>query len=764
MAGHVVKVSVVADTKQFAKTFRSIKEEAGLDRLAGAAKEAAATLAKVGAAAATAVGGIVAKGVSMAADLEQSIGSVEAVFKENAGQVAEWSKKSATALGITRNDYNELATLIGSQLKNAGVAMDELGPKTNDLIGLGADLSAMFGGTTKEAVEAISSALKGERDPIEKYGVSLKQAAIDAKAAEMGFTKVGNSFSNEAQAAATMALIMEQTSDAHGAFGRETDTLAHQIQVLKAQLKDAWTQLGMYFLPIVTRVVKFLSDNFQPAAAALASIWQERVVPRLKDAADVFQTSVLPVLQSLYERVVQNVVPAVIRFAQAAGETLMPIIREIPGFLKDWGPAIIGGVAAFETMTKVAEWFNNLKTAVNAAKTAFNALKVAFATNPIGLVVIAVAALVAGFVYLFQHSEAFRASVQQVWEQIKTGAAALAEWFTTTLLPTLTQWWEQLKAVFQAGWDFLKATWETIGKPVFDILMTVVDGIAQHWGEIWNGIMTVVSGVWQAISGIISGALDVIEGVLNVFTGILTLDWGKTWDGIKSIVSGAWSIIKGVVGGAIDVVKGVISGGMGLIKGVWSGAWNGIKSFLSTAWNGIKNGVTTGISNVVSTIRGLPGKAMSALGNIGSTLLNAGKNLIQGFLNGINSAFNRVKSRLKQLTSWLPSWKGPADVDARLLQPAGTLIIKGLIKGLESQYGNVRDSLGHLTGIIGGTDLGALNVAGLTGTVPLGTQVFAPTINVHALNATDETGRMIQNALDEWQISNAQRTAGRISA
>jgi len=117
-------------------------------------------------------------------------------------------------------------------------------------IGLGADLSSMFGGTTREAVEALSSALKGERDPIERYGVSLKQAEIDAKAAALGFQKVGGSFSNEAQQAATLALIMEQTKDAHGNFARESDTYAHKVQVLSQQWENFTTGLGQAFLPV----------------------------------------------------------------------------------------------------------------------------------------------------------------------------------------------------------------------------------------------------------------------------------------------------------------------------------------------------------------------------------------------------------------------------------------------------------------------------------------------------------------------------------
>ena len=148
--------------------------------------------------------------VAGAGELQQSAGAIQSVFKGSAADMLAWSTDASTAVGLTQNEFNELGTLIGSQLKNGGTAMDELAPKTNSLIGVGADLASMFGGTTADAVGALSSALKGERDPIEKYGVSLNQAKIDAEAAALGFTKVGGSLSAEANQAATLSLIMKQ--------------------------------------------------------------------------------------------------------------------------------------------------------------------------------------------------------------------------------------------------------------------------------------------------------------------------------------------------------------------------------------------------------------------------------------------------------------------------------------------------------------------------------------------------------------------------
>lgn len=216
-------------------------------------------------------------GIKGASELQQSVGAVSAIFKEGAGQMTAWSDTAATAVGLTKNEYNELGSLIGSQLKNGGTAMDELAPKTNQLIGLGADLSSMFGGDTRTAVEALSSALKGERDPIEKYGVSLNQAKIDAEAAALGFEKVGGSLSTEAQQAATLSLIMKQTADAHGNFASEADTLAGKQQRLSAMWENGKTAIMESLIPALSSVTGWFIDKL-PAGILFAKDTLQEIV------------------------------------------------------------------------------------------------------------------------------------------------------------------------------------------------------------------------------------------------------------------------------------------------------------------------------------------------------------------------------------------------------------------------------------------------------------------------------------------------------
>lgn len=733
MAGHVVKVSVVAETKNFSRAFKGLAKETGLTNLASAGKQAVTTLATVAAAGAAAIGVAGAKAVSAAADLEQSTGAIEAVFKSGADQMKAYADTAASTVGLTKNEYQELGTLLGAQLKNGGTSIDQLAGKTNDLIGVAADLSAQFGGSTSDAVAALSSALKGERDPIERYGVSLKQASIDAKAAELGFQKVGGSFDNEAQQAATLALIMEQTADAHGAFAREGDTLAHQVQVLKAHFGDFAAKAGTLVLPMVTALATAALDHLVPALESL-STWakdvaipalqdfaarlQATVVPKIKQAAAVFQTEIRPRLQALIDWLTTTVPPAVSR---------------VVAFFEKFGPAIAAAAGVIGTFVAGFKAFNKIKTIIGAAKTAWAALNATMAANPIFLVIAAIAALVAIFVALYQNNETFRAAVDAAWAQIQ--------------------------AAWDAVWPQLQAAWASYGQPIVDLIINVFQGLAANWDTIWQGISTVVSGVWQVISSVISTVVGVISGIIQVWTSALSGDWQGVWDGIKQIVSSVWSGIQGVISGALSIVRGYITGALGVISGVFSGVWSSISSTVSGAWSGITGAISSGVSSAISTISSLPSRALSALGNLGSLLIGAGKSLIQGFINGISSMIGSVQSTLGNLTSNLTSWKGPADYDAVLLTPAGRLVIDGFIRGLESRYGAVRRSLGALTGMVADTDAGSLGLpdaSGLAGIRARGGLTIHVTANM--LHPSIDAGRVIAQSISQYtRLNGADR-------
>jgi hypothetical protein len=196
----------------------------------------------------------------VASDMQQAAGAVEAVFTSEAEGIKKVADSAAQNVGIAEDQYLQLASVLGSQLKNLGTDQDELGGKTADLIELGADLSAMYGGTAADAVNALSSLLRGERDPIERYGVSIKQSDINARLAAEGLSELTGEAQKAAELQATLAILTEQTSSAQGRFAAEADTASGAQQRANAAWRDAQASLGEAFLPLVARGADLLSE------------------------------------------------------------------------------------------------------------------------------------------------------------------------------------------------------------------------------------------------------------------------------------------------------------------------------------------------------------------------------------------------------------------------------------------------------------------------------------------------------------------------
>ena len=444
-------------------------------------------------------------------NLEQSVGGIGAVFKDSSAQMLAWSDSAATAVGLSKNEYNELATVLGAQLKNAGTAMDELGPKTNDLIGVGADLASMFGGTTREAIESITSALRGERDPIEKYGVSLNQAAVDAKAAELGFKKVGGSLSTEANQAASLAIIMEQTADAHGNFAKETDTLANRQQVAAAQWDNLKTKLGEMFLPALTNVMTFVTDKG---------------------------------------------IPALERMSGALGAIVGTISNNLP-----WLAVLavtFGAVAA-------ATWLANggLLAMSGGIKAVFLAISTGIKSIPvIGWVIAAIGLLVAALTWFFTKTETGQAIWEKVWNGIKVAAAAVVDWFKTYALPV----WDTVMAALGTALSWL---WSSVVKPVFGFIGNIAVWL---WNSVIKPVFGFIIALWK---NVLAPTLEwlwnsVFKPVFN-FIGALIKTW---WAGVKVIFNALISFWKNVLSPTITWLKNTFQAIFLLIGAIIKAWWN----------------------------------------------------------------------------------------------------------------------------------------------------------------------------------------------
>ncbi|MCG8926654.1 hypothetical protein [Lentzea sp. CC55] len=222
--------------------------------------------------------------------------------------------------------------------------------------------------------------------------------------------------------------------------------------------------------------------------------------------------------------------------------------------------------------------------------------------------------------------------------------------------------------------------------------------LASYLGE---NFAEVLSGLASAFSG----AFAAMKGYWDVFAGFFTADWGRVWRGVKEIASGIWSMISG----AFSIFLGSnmvapLTESLGQMRERWSAGWQDLQSKSRSAMQFMSDAVRDGVNDVINWVRGIPGRIVSSLGPLGQLLVDAGRQVIDGFLAGIRSAFGRVQAALSELTALLPDWKGPAPRDRTILRGAGQLVIDGFIDGLESRYDAVRKSLRGLTDDVADTD------------------------------------------------------------
>lgn len=518
----------------------------GANQAQGAMGKLGATMRGLAAPAAAALGGIVALGkaaVDSASRSEQAMGSLDSVFGEQSSTVQQWAADAAENVGLAKSEYAELAAVMGASLKNMGLSTKDAAGATEQLVSLGADLSAAFGGSSKQAVEALNSALRGEADPAERYGLSLKQATIQAELAAKGQDKLTGAALQQAKAQAIITLATKQASGVVGQFSREQDTAAGSAQRAAAAFENAKADLGQALLPVVKAV-----------------------------AAEVAKFSAF---LSQNKSAVQAVGLVVAGFA--AG------ILAVNVAMKAW--AVIQGVVTVATKVwAAAQWL------VNAAMSA----------NPVGLIIAAIAAFVAGIVLLWNKSEGFRNAILAIWAAIRKAAEVA---------------WAAVTTVVMIVVDKVKAIW------------TAFVGVLV---SIWNGIKTAASNVWNWVVSVVTGVRDVIAGIWNAYVGALT----AAWSGVRTAAETVWGWVTSVV----TTVKDTVTNIWRTFVGALSAIWRPIADTAAAVWDG----VTTAVIRVKDTIVAIWDGVAATVGPI-----------LDGIVWAWDHSIGWLISRIQDALSWL---------------------------------------------------------------------------------------------------------------
>lgn len=538
-------IRVVADTKGAKKP---------LDDSASRVDKVSHSMNKLALPAAAVVAGIAAFGkaaVDSASKTQQAMGALDSVFGKNSGVVKKWAAEAATSVGLSQSQYGELATVIGAQLKNLGIPFDQIAGKTKNMITLGADLAATFGGTTAEAVSALSATMRGETDPIERYGVSIKQATIDAKMAADGTDKLTGAAAKQARTMATLALISEQTASAHGQFARETDSAAGSAQIASAQMENFKSTMGTALLPIVAAVTA--------ALGRFASFAQKNstLVQILVGVVFALSVAILAVVAALKVYTIVTTIAAL-----AAEHAWIAALGPIGLVIL----AVIAVVAAIVILWKKSETFRRIVIGVWKAIQAVAAA--------VGRAILAIWRPL--FAVLSVYVKAYMLVFKLAFAVIRVFALLVAA---------------VIKAAFRVLWAVMSALLRpfiTIFKAQFAAIRSVAQDVANAIGRIW-------APVWAALKAGAAGVTAALVGPFNTVKSAIE----AVIEAVKSLTNWLNNIkVPSIKIPHIPGVNSVLSAAVPGVGGV------GLSAFAAPPVAGRSRGATAAPGGVVINIHG----------------------------------------------------------------------------------------------------------------------------------------------------------------
>jgi len=265
-------VNFVGRTNNLDKSFKRVAKGSQLmsDRLMKATRMAGIGFTALGA---VAVGAAMALKPMLdnAAEVEESLSKNRVVFGENAKAVEQFADRSLQAFGVTRREALEATGVIGALGSAMGMAEADSADMATALVGLAGDMSSFNNASVEETLTAIQAGLRGENEPLRRFGVLLDAITLKNKALEKGIIKsTKEALTPQAKALAAYEVILEQTQIQMGDFARTSDSATNQQKLLAGALDDIKTRIGEQFLPALTAIVTTLNDDVLPAIREFA--------------------------------------------------------------------------------------------------------------------------------------------------------------------------------------------------------------------------------------------------------------------------------------------------------------------------------------------------------------------------------------------------------------------------------------------------------------------------------------------------------------
>ena len=208
--------------------------------------------------------------VTMADDVDQGEGKLDQLLGTHSKVVKQFAK-GTKVLGISRRDAIKYTGSIAALTRVQGANKKESAEMSTRWTTLGADMAAFNNANPTDVLNAMTSALTGEFEPLKKYGVLLNANKVNQYAWTHGIAENGKALTDRQKLLAIDGLMMEQTKDQQGQLARESDTLGAKQNRLNATFADFQLMIGEMLLPIISNFASFLTDTLVPAIGDLSS-------------------------------------------------------------------------------------------------------------------------------------------------------------------------------------------------------------------------------------------------------------------------------------------------------------------------------------------------------------------------------------------------------------------------------------------------------------------------------------------------------------
>ena len=524
-------------------------------------------------------------------------------------------------------------------------------------------MQAGMGGAALNAGNTFEGALSNVKAALSRLGASAATPALDAlRVLFTGLIPVIDQMTAALKPSmdALGPQLTAAAQSAVGSFGQLGVVLGQSLAAAMPAVSDALVQLIGLLPQIIGTVGQLLPQIIQLAAQVLPMVVQAAVqlmpavlqivgvIAQLLPTVAQLATALLPILVAALLQIVPVLAGAVSGAAQFAAQntTLMGVlgivagavvalvtayrgmlvVQQIASFVRTMAVGLqllsTGQAAAAASTALTTAGYTTNATAVGILTTAQSALNAVMSINPFILIGIAIIAFIAVIVLLWNKCEGFRNAVitifgavrdffVAVWNGMKDAAEAVANWFTSSVVPVFEAVWNAIKIGLEALKNFFQAAWQVI-KDIVAVVATAIYLALLPLIWFWQNVMeptllwlwhNVFEPVWDGIRG----AVDAVAGW---FTGtlvpMLQNAWGAVAGGISWLrdrFSDIWNWIKNnIVSPIVDWFQDHVVSAFNDVKDGVVSAFNTMKDGISNAWNAIKDIAAIPVRFVVNTV------------------------------------------------------------------------------------------------------------------------------------------------------------------